>query len=137
MSVERTFALAFFAYSNYNLEEVFDMDENELLDIFEEEDEELLGSMLEKLVMKALMPLKMDNITDLKRNIYSRSNSSLSTLILSADHIYLKSLLHILIRLHQPSPDSLVQPLINYVQSRQRALSVLLELFLQEEIGKV
>jgi hypothetical protein len=41
-SVERAFGLAFFAFVDFQMEEIFDMREELLLEIFGEEDEEAL-----------------------------------------------------------------------------------------------
>jgi hypothetical protein len=79
----------------------------------------------------------VDNITDLKRCIYGRANSTNPHLMLSADHLYLKVLTNVLMRLQQPSPNSLLQPLASFLDSRIHTLSLLLDLFRVEEIAKL
>jgi hypothetical protein len=70
-----------------------------MLIIFGEENEEQTVHTIEAALRKAFTPLKMDNISDLKRHIYCSKDHKNPHLMFSADHIYLKALLNFLMRL--------------------------------------
>lgn len=83
---------------------------------------------IEAALKKSLAILKMDNIIELKRLIYCNVRCKNRYLVFSADHIYLKILFYFLMRL-QPTVYIALEPLSSYIDSRMRALDILLELF--------
>lgn len=70
----------------------------------------------------------MDNIADLKRMVYCDDKVKNSHLIFSADHIYLKVLFYLLMRL-QPNVYDISEPLSSYITARVRSIDILLEMW--------
>lgn len=70
----------------------------------------------------------MDNATDLKRLIYCDNKVKNNHLIFSADHIYLKILFFLLMRLQDRNYD-ISEPLSSYITARVRSIDILLEMW--------
>jgi hypothetical protein len=70
----------------------------------------------------------MDNVADLKRVIYCDNKLKSNHLIFSADHIYLKILFYLLMRLQTRNYD-ISEPLSSYITARVRSIDILLAMW--------
>jgi hypothetical protein len=117
-SIERTFSFAYFAYAEYNLEKIFDQEDETILEFFHEEDEEEFVQVLNTLIKRSFTPLKLENFNEFKKILQAREVTLSSTnmkLLMSIDHIYTKILVNVLLKFEQPSFESVFVPLKHFV----------------------